>query len=222
MNLFSHHETIIVVDFETTGMYPDKGDRVIEIGAVKLSGQQVVDRFEALINPGFLITREIENITGINNQMLVDAPGAEKVFGEFLSFISSYPLVAHNASFDQKFLESEINLLGRPRPLNFGCTLQVAKRIYPDVINYKLETLIRYKKIPVNGQFHRASADAEMTAALWVAMLEDIRKEFGYESVSFDLIKKFIKTPKEQAAQFLRQEAENSQNSPLGETGSLF
>ncbi len=222
MNLFSQQETVIIVDFETSGMYPDKGDRVIEIGAVKLSGQQVVARFDALINPGFLITREIENVTGINNQMLIDAPKAENVFGEFLSFISSYPLVAHNASFDQKFLESEINLLGRPRPLNFGCTLQVAKRIYPDVINYKLETLVRYKNIPINGQFHRASADAEMTAALWVAMLEDIRKEFGFESVSFELIKKLLKTPKEQATQFLRQEADTAQKSPMGETGSLF
>ncbi|MDA3807439.1 MAG: 3'-5' exonuclease, partial [Thiomicrorhabdus sp.] len=74
MNLFNQSETIVVLDFETTGLYPDKGDRAIEIGAVLLRDQQIVDRFQSLINPGFFVTHEMETITGIPNTMLGDAP----------------------------------------------------------------------------------------------------------------------------------------------------
>lgn len=190
MSLFSHSENLIVLDFETTGMSPEKGDRVIEIGAVLLRESQIVDRFQSLVNPGFLITREIESITGITNLMLSDAPPAAEVMERFIKFIGTYPLAAHNASFDQKFLVSELDLFGKNRPLNFACTLQVARRIYPDVINYKLETLVRYKSIEATGQFHRALADAEMAAALWIKLTEDLKSQFGFEHVSVDLMKK--------------------------------
>ncbi len=113
MSLFSHSENLIVLDFETTGMSPEKGDRVIEIGAVLLRESQIVDRFQSLVNPGFLITREIESITGITNLMLSDAPPAAEVMERFIKFIGTYPLAAHNASFDQKFLVSELDLFGK-------------------------------------------------------------------------------------------------------------
>ncbi len=222
MDLFGTQETIIVLDFETTGMSPDRGDRAIEIGAVKLSGTTVQERFQSLINPGFLITKEIETITGITNLMLTEAPSAEKVMDDFSRFISSHPLVAHNASFDMKFLESEFNLIGKKRPLNFGCTLQVARRVYPDVINYKLETLVRYKQLPQNGRFHRALADAEMTAALWMRLIEDLKADHGFDEVTFDTMKKIAKLNKEDPGPGLNQLAAESRASQVGTTGSLF
>ena len=222
MDLFSTEETIVILDFETTGMYPDRGDRAIEIGAVKLVGNRIEERFQSLVNPGFLITKEIESITGITNLMLQDAPAAATVVEDFARFISSYPLVAHNASFDMKFLESELNLIGKRRPLNFGCTLQLARRIYPNVINYKLETLVKYKQIPQNGQFHRALADAEMTATLWTCLSDDLKKEYGFTEVTFDTMKKIAKISKDDAAAGLAKLAEESKASQEGVTGSLF
>ena len=222
MQSFNQNQTVVAIDFETTGLYADEGDRIIEIGAVLLRGQEVADRFQSLINPGFLVSREIDNITGITNAMLSDAPSAAEVMEKFVKFIDTHPLVAHNASFDQKFLEAELGHFGKKRSLNFGCTLQIARRLYPNVINYKLETLVRYKEIPVNGQFHRALADAEMAALLWVKLIEDLKSQFGFEYVSFDLMKKIGKMNKENALALLQKEAEGSRTNQIDTTGNLF
>ncbi|MEA3545625.1 MAG: 3'-5' exonuclease, partial [Thermodesulfobacteriota bacterium] len=213
---------VIVLDFETTGLYPDNGDRVIEIGAVLLRNQEVTDRFQSLVNPGFFISNEIESITGISNAMLDKAPSAPEVMGKFLKFIDSRPLVAHNASFDQNFLETELGHFGKKRPLNFGCTLRIARRLYPDVSNYKLETLMRYKKLPVSDQSHRALADAEMAALLWLQLIKDLTSQFGFERVSFDLMKKIGTMNKERALDLLQKEAEASRTNQADTTGHLF
>jgi DNA polymerase-3 subunit epsilon len=222
LDLFSQQETVIVLDFETTGLAAGRGDRVIEIGAVKLNGQDISERFQSLVNPSFLVTREIEQLTGISNQMLIDAPPADEVFVDFSHFIGSAPLIAHNASFDSKFLEAELALLGENRPLNFGCSLQVARRIYPNAINHKLATLIHYKSLAVSGRFHRALADAEMTAALWLKMQADIKETYGFTETPFDLLKRLGKTAKERADKFLKKEAEDARKNQMGTTGHLF
>ena len=222
MNLSKQTEPIIVLDFETTGLYPDNGDRVIEIGAVLLRDQEIVDRFQSLVNPGFFINREIEAMTGISNAMISEAPTTAEVMEKFVKFIDTHPLVAHNASFDQLFLETELGYFSRKRPLNFGCTLRIARRLYPDAINYKLETLVRYKNLPTNGQFHRALADAEMAALLWVKIIDDLKEQYGFEDVSFDLMKKIGKLNKENVVGFLRKEAKASRANQVDTTGNLF
>ena len=222
MNPTPQTEPVIVIDFETTGLYPDNGDRVIEIGAVLLRDQKIVDRFQSLVNPGFFISNEIETITGISNVMLSDAPAATEVIEGFLKFIGTHPLVAHNAPFDQSFLVTELGHFRKKRPLNFGCTLQVARRLYPNVINYKLETLVRDRGIPVNSQFHRALADAEMTALLWVKIIEDLKSQFGFKYISFDLMKKIGKMKKENALDMLQKEADDSRTNQIDTTGNLF
>ena len=222
MNQSSNTETVVVLDFETTGLYPDNGDRVIEIGAVLLRDQEIIDQFQTLINPGFFINTEIETITGISNAMLSEAPSAAEAMEKFVKFIGTYPLVAHNASFDQHFLETELGHYGKKRQLNFGCTLRIARRLYPDVINYKLETLVRYKEIPVNNQFHRALADAEMAALLWVKIIEDLKSQFGFEYIPFDLMKKIGKMNKENMVKLLQKEAEELRTDQIDTTGNLF
>lgn len=222
MYQFHQNETIVVIDFETTGMNPEQGDRVIEIGAVTIRDDRITGHFESLIRPDFLITREIEQLTGINNAMLRDAAPATEVMQRFVQFIGSSPLVAHNASFDQKFLESELRHVGKPRPLNFGCTLQLTRRIYPDLINYKLETLIRYKNISGHGQFHRALADAQMTAQLWLAIIQDLKQQYGFDNVPFSLLKTIGKTSKEKVSALLLDAAKNAQQNQVDTTGHLF
>lgn len=216
------NEPVVVLDFETSGMSPEQGDRAIEIGAVLLNNQQVVERFQSLINPGFFVSREIESVTGISNKMLGEAPAADSVMLEFSRFICNYPLVAHNASFDQKFLESEFALIGKKRPFNFGCSLLISRRIYPDMPNHKLETLIRYKGLPIGGQFHRALADAEMAAALWVSIIDDLKSSYGFTEIPFEVLRKLGKTPRQQVEDFLKKSAEELRSEPPGTTGNLF
>lgn len=199
----SYPENIIILDFETSGISPDYGDRAIEIGAVKLRGGQIIDSFQSLMNPALRINSFIESYTGITNQMLQSAPKAAEVMGEFSEFISNTPLVAHNASFDRRFLDAEFKRIGQQRKQEFACSLLTARRIYPDAPNHKLETLVRYKNLLTDGTFHRALADAEMTAQLWLAMTEDLRLRYGFEMVSFALMRDLATVPKTQVGAYL-------------------
>ncbi|MEZ8386577.1 PolC-type DNA polymerase III, partial [Vibrio splendidus] len=100
-------DSVIVLDFETTGLSPNMGDRAIEIGAVKLVNGEVVDTFQQLMNPGFRVSGFIESYTGISNRMLSTAASCSEVMDEFADFIQGSQLVAHNASFDKRFLDAE-------------------------------------------------------------------------------------------------------------------
>ena len=188
--------SIVVLDFETTGLSPDQGDRAIEIGAVKLENGIVTDRFQALMNPGRRINSFIENYTGISNRMLAVAPTCTKVMTEFADFIGASNLLAHNAAFDARFLEAELARLGRQVCGEFSCSLLLARRIYQDAPNHQLGTLINYKNIAADGSFHRALFDAEMTAELWLMMLNDLSERYGLDNIPFSLIKRLVKTPK--------------------------
>ncbi len=149
-------DTVFVLDFETTGLSPDYGDRAIEIGAVKLVDGVLVDRFQQLMNPGQRINYFIESYTGITNDMVQGAPSCEEVMSEFGSFIEDFNLVAHNASFDARFLYSELNRVDRAQELPFACSMLISRRVYPDAPNHKLGTLVQYKDLPNDGTFHRA------------------------------------------------------------------
>jgi DNA polymerase-3 subunit epsilon len=188
--------TLIVLDFETTGLSPNNGDRAIEIGAVKIEQGIVTDKFQALMNPGFRISSFIEDYTGITNKMLAKAAPCDEVMDKFADFIGDDNLLAHNASFDQKFLDEELNNIDRKYAGQFICSLLVSRRIHLEAPNHKLGTLIRYKNIPSDGGFHRALFDAEMTAKLWLKMLDDIESRIDHAFVPFALIKKLAKTPK--------------------------
>ena len=196
-------DTLIVLDFETTGLSPDQGDRAIEIGAVKIENGVIGARFQSLMNPGRRISSFIEGYTGISNRMLQDAPPCEQVMAEFAAFIDGYNLLAHNASFDQKFLDAELERVGASRQQPFCCSMLTARRIYQDAPNHQLGTLVRYKNLPTDGTYHRALADAEMTAHLWLRILQDIEAQFGLQAPAFRLVQKLTKTPKQKVAQFL-------------------
>lgn len=189
-------DTVIVLDFETTGLSPDHGDRAIEIGAVRIENGHIVETFQALMNPGRRVNRFIEGYTGISNQMLSNAPPCDEVMYKFADFIEGYNLVAHNASFDKRFLDAELSRISRQYSGNFACSMLAARRIYQAAPNHKLGTLVRYKNIQLDGTFHRALYDSEVTARLWLAMLDDIEKRYGAQSVSFSDIQKLTRTPK--------------------------
>ena len=111
-------------------------------------------------------------------------------------FIGKTPLVAHNASFDKKFLDAELELVGLRALQPMVCSLLVARRVYQMAPNHKLGTLVKYKNIETDGVFHRALADAEMTARLWLCMKADIGDLFGMKEVTFEIMRQIAGTPK--------------------------
>lgn len=201
MNLNAN--SLIILDFETTGLSPDNGDRAIEIGAVKIENGEVTDSFQELMNPGRPISYFIEDYTGISNDMLGNAAPCDEVMAKFAEFISGYNLVAHNASFDKRFLDSEFNKISASYDGQFACSLLVSRRLYQNAPNHKLGTLVDYKGINSNGNFHRALYDSEMTAKLWLVMLEDIKRQTNMDNIPFSFMLKLAKTSKAKVEQLL-------------------
>ena len=188
--------TVVVLDFETTGLSPGAGDRAIEIGAVRIEHGVVTARFQELMNPGQRVSGFIESYTGITNTMLADARPCEEVMGDFAEFIRGYNMVAHNASFDKRFLDAELERISMNYSGQFSCSMLAARRIFQQAPDHKLGTLVEYMNIPVEGAFHRALYDSQMTAKLWLAMLDDVQQQYVMSEIDFGLMQKLAMTPK--------------------------
>jgi DNA polymerase-3 subunit epsilon len=196
-------DTVIVLDFETTGLSPEHGDRAIEIGAVRIENGRITDRFQQLMNPGRRINSFIEGYTGITNAMLREATPCEEVMADFTQFIGDSALVAHNAAFDRRFLEAELQRLRLRHSGEFACSMLVSRRVYPDAPSHRLGTLVEYKCLPASGTFHRALADAEMTAHLWLRMLDDISDRHRIKAIPFALMQELSRVPRAAATGYL-------------------
>ena len=164
----------VVFDLETTGAKTPPC-RVTEIGAYRVRGREIVDEFHTLVNPETPIPFFISLLTGITDEMVREAPTFGEVADDFLAFIGDSILVAHNASFDMRFLNHEI---GRKyenyRIANPSlCTVQLSRRLLPDVENHKLKTLADYFSVELVNH-HRADADAHATARIFVNLLRDL------------------------------------------------
>jgi DNA polymerase-3 subunit epsilon len=203
--------SVVVFDFETTGMSPQQGDRVIEVGAVRLEAGQIVAHFESLINPEISLDPFISELTGISDQMLSDAPGARQVINDFHEFAGSAPLVAHNASFDKRFLDAEFELYSLPAPAQVGCSMLAARRLFPDAPNHKLGTLISYLELPTARRFHRALADASMTAVLWRRLEQELIDSYGFSEIPFNLLLRLGQVSVSRVPEFLRNSAKKQQ-----------
>jgi len=200
----SNADSIVVLDFETTGLSPDQGDRAIEIGAVRIEAGEVVDSFQQLMNPGRPISQFIADYTGITNDMLKDAPSCEEAMGEFHRFMGDSNLLAHNASFDKRFLDAELQNIAKRYSGEFACSLLVSRRIYQAAPNHQLATLVNYANIESGGGYHRALYDSQMTAKLWLSLLDEIKHRYAVSDVPFELVQKLQKTPKKSVDGFMR------------------
>lgn len=153
----------VVVDTETTGTKA-AANRLIEIGAVKVHGGEVVGTFEHLINPGSTVPRRITSITGISTGMVFDQPQASRVLPRFLDFLGDGVMVAHNLTFDLNFINAELARLGRgPLANPTLCTLRLARRLLPGLRSKGLTSLSAHYGI-TNKARHRALGDATATA----------------------------------------------------------
>ena len=185
MRLTDH--TFVVFDTETTGLSAEQ-DRVIEIGAIKLVEGKVAGHFSSLINPSRYIPRQITALTGITTAMTTQAPAAPEVWADFLTFIEGATLVAHNLSFDEGFMEAELERCELPDAENPRlCTLRLARRLLPRLPSRGLKSLADHFGIRMQRQ-HRALDDAEATARILIRLLEMLEAEFKIQSIE-DLIR---------------------------------
>jgi len=162
----------VALDVETTGLSPKNGDRVIEIGAVAIKNQGIVDQFSSLIDARKMIPWRVQQVHGITNEMLEGEPKPDEVWSEFYKFIAGSILIAHNAGFDFGFLRHEFALLRMSLNNRFLCTLKMSRKRYPHLPNHKLETVSRYLlgKSANQMQMHRALDDAKLAGMIWLEM----------------------------------------------------
>lgn len=190
-------QPLAVIDFETTGLSPAMGDRATEIAIVLLEGTRVVGRFQSLMNAGVRIPSFIEAYTGISNDMIRAAPSAADVMAEAARFVQGVPMVAHNASFDQRFWAAELDRLGGARvDPPFACTLLLSRRLYPLAGSYRLGALAAFHALPSAGRAHRAMADAEVAASLLARIRSDLQRQYDIEDAPHDLLVKVQRAPR--------------------------
>lgn len=189
-----------MIDFETTGMGPGQGARATEIAVVLVREGRIVDRYASLMHTGVWVPPFIEQLTGISNRMLESAPPAAQVMREVAGFTRGCALVAHNAGFDRGFWQAEHAMAGVDEAVQqtpFACTLLLSRRLYPEVPNHKLGTLAQWHGITPTGRAHRALADAEMAAGLWLRIVRDVQDRHA-ASVPFGLLCQLQRVPRQQ------------------------
>nr|WP_106788825.1 PolC-type DNA polymerase III [Massilistercora timonensis] len=167
--------TYVVFDLETTGFSAIK-DKIIEIGAVKVEGGKITDRFSTFVNPGVPIPFRITQLTGITDQMVMDAPGIETVLPQFLEFIGEAALVAHNASFDVGFIEQNCRYQDIIPDFTSVDTVAMARILLPTLSKYKLNVVAGALHISLENH-HRAVDDAGATAEIFVRFLEMLEEK---------------------------------------------
>jgi DNA polymerase III epsilon subunit len=151
--------TFVAFDLETTGLSAKNG-RVVEIGAVRFRGNEVLGQQRWLVNPGMPIPENAQRVHGITDAMVADAPAFPDAYREFLTFIGEDVLMAHNARFDMRFLAAEAERHGMPQPTAPVIdTLAVARARLPGLSSYRLEDLVSTCQLPT-GSFHRGLDDA--------------------------------------------------------------
>ncbi len=175
---------IVMLDFETTGLSPDMGDRITEVAALRIVDGKIAERYVSLVNCGVRIPSFITGLTGISQAMVNAAPRASVVVPELLDFIGSDALSAHNASFDLKFLLAESRMQGlRPAHQGLICSLKLSRRVFPGMASYKLSALASALRIRFNSAAHRAEADAEVSAKLLLHIGDHLEDHYGLRSI---------------------------------------
>ena len=197
-------ETVAVLDFETTGLSPNMGDRATEIAVTLVRDGQIVDSYQSLMNAGRRIPADVVALTGITNGMIATAPAAATVMREAARFVGAHPVVAHNASFDRKFWQAELARLAIAADQPFACTMLVSRRIYPQAANHKLSTLVDMLELPRPGRAHRAMVDAEMTSRLWHRLQLDIARAYDLRRVDYALMARLQATSRAKVPTLLR------------------
>ena len=171
----SLEQDYVVFDIETTGFSNDKNN-IIEIGAVKIQNGKITERFSSYVNPKEPIPFRIEQLTGINDSMVKDAPEIEAVLPEFLAFCKGAVLVAHNADFDMGFIRVAAARQGIDLDDTYVDTVALARVLLPNLAKYKLDHVAKALGVSLENH-HRAVDDAGATAEIFEKFLEMLRQQ---------------------------------------------
>lgn len=175
-------QPFIVFDVETTGLHAQK-ERLTEIGAVLYQNGRIKESFQTFVNPQRPIPENITKLTGIDDQMVQDAPLEEEALKQFLAFAKEYVLVAHNANFDMGFLSEAAKRHAIPFEKTYLDTLSLARNLYPDLANHRLDTLAKHADIE-EFHHHRAIDDAKTLALIFAKMLHTLEENRGVHQLS--------------------------------------
>lgn len=156
----------VVLDVETTGLDPSV-NRIIEVAAVRIQDGQETGRYQTFVNPKTKVPKGITNLTGIKNADIKNGKPYEEMAQDVSDFIGDLPIVAHNAPFDVKFVAAAMSLIGREYSTPAVDTVGLAKLAHPNLVNYKLNTLIRHLSLTDHEQTHRAMDDVLCTKKLF-------------------------------------------------------
>ncbi|MEG2412361.1 MAG: PolC-type DNA polymerase III [Clostridium sp.] len=178
-------DTYVVFDIETTG-FSSSQDSIIEIGAVKIEGGQIVDSFNELINPKIPIPYKITELTGINNNMVKDSRTINEVLPSFLDFVQNAVVVAHNAEFDTGFIKTNCRRLGLTFKNGVIDTLPLARFLFPQLKKHKLNVICDHLNISLENH-HRAVDDAKATGDILLKCFELLGE---MELTNMDLVNK--------------------------------
>jgi DNA polymerase III epsilon subunit family exonuclease len=164
-----------VVDVETTGGSPSRGHRITEIAVVEIRDGAIAREFHTLVNPGRSIPPRIVTLTGINDEMVAGAPFFEDVAPELLGRLEGRVFVAHNVAFDWGFVSFQLaDSLGQVPEGPRLCTLQLARRLAPELKRRNLDSVASHFDVPIHGR-HRARGDALATARVLLRLLDEAR-----------------------------------------------
>ena len=198
-------ERFAVVDFETTGLSIAQGAMPLEVGIVLLEAGEVVARYQSLMNPESTIPWEVQQLTGITPAMVKDAPPVKTVMAEAFRFTEGLPLVAHNAAFDQRFWRLSQSMCGLRDENDFLCTLMLCRRILPEQTSFKLAHLALHLDLPAAGRYHRALADAEVTAHLLQYLQKTLHRQFQLSEISEAMLRKMQGSSRHKLVQIMAQ-----------------
>ena len=200
---------VVVLDFETTGLSCDK-NRVIEIGAVILNREgEIINTFQTLCNPPLekKLPKMISKLTGITDCMLIGQPSTASAMESLYHFLGNRPIIAHNASFDSRFLIAEMKRINRVIFNQFLCSLLISRRLLLDATSYKLSRLKEFINFKADRKHkdHRALDDVLVTVALWNHLLLQLSTTYDIAKslYSFDFMKTISRLPIKQVAAFL-------------------
>lgn len=172
-------DDFVVFDLETTGFSP-VNDRIIEIGAVRVSGGKISEKYSTFVNPGIHIPERITELTTITDSMVEEAPGIETVLPEFLEFIGDNVLVAHNAGFDHGFIKTKAREQGVETDFTVVDTVGLARVLFPELAKFKLDNIAKKLKISLENH-HRAVDDAGATAEIFEKFVEMFAEQEVYD-----------------------------------------
>lgn len=176
-SLIDFPSSYVIIDIETTGLSP-MWDEIIEISALRIENENIAQTFNSLVKPSGTVSEFIEDLTGISNELLADAPKPDEVIPLFEKFIGSDIIVGHNVNFDINFLyDSFEEYLNKPLENNFIDTMRIFKKLYPDVEHHTLSDLAYQYSIKIDNA-HRALDDCNTTFKGYVELHKDVLSKF--------------------------------------------